>query len=205
MGLLSLSRQGLASLASVALNVSAGAFGDAVLAAMSITSRVTFFLFSALLGFGQGFQPVCGFNWGAWKFRRVYDATRFTCVVGTLLIAALSALCFIFAEPLVRSFVENDPQVTAMGMLALRAQCLALPLSGLNVTTNMALQGTGKFAKATFLALCRQGIFFIPTVIVLPMVIGLGGVLFAQSISDVLTFVVSAFFFVSFLREVRAK
>lgn len=205
MGLPSLSRQGLASLASVALNVSAGAFGDAALAAMSITSRVTFFLFSALLGFGQGFQPVCGFNWGAGKFRRVYDATRFTCVVGTLLIAALSALCFIFAEPLVRSFVENDPQVTAMGMLALRAQCLALPLSGLNVTTNMALQGTGKFAKATFLALCRQGIFFIPTVVVLPMVIGLGGVLFAQSISDVLTFVVSTFFFVSFLREVRAK
>lgn len=92
-----------------------------------------------------------------------------------------------------------------MGMLALRAQCLALPLSGLNVTTNMALQGTGKFAKATFLALCRQGIFFIPTVVMLPMVIGLGGVLFAQSISDVLTFVVSTFFFVSFLREVRAK
>ena len=69
----------------------------------------------------------------------------------------------------------------------------------------MALQGTGKFGRATFLALCRQGIFFSPTVVALPMVIGLGGVLFAQSISDVLTFVVSAFFFVSFLREVRAK
>ena len=98
MGLPSLSRQGLASLATVALNVSAAAFGDAAVAAMSITSRITFFIFSALLGFGQGFQPVCSFNWGARKYGRVYDAVRFTAAVGTILMIIIPGICFIFSS-----------------------------------------------------------------------------------------------------------
>ena len=205
MGLPSLSRQGLASIATVALNVSAAAFGDAAVAAMSITSRITFFLFSALLGFGQGYQPVCSFNWGAQKYDRVQKAARFMCVVGTVLIAVLSLVCIIFARPLVSSFVEDDPVVSQLGTLAIIFQCLALPLSGVNVTTNMSLQGTGYYGKATFLALCRQGIFFIPLVILLPSIIGVYGVLCAQGISDVLTFLVSVVFFRSFMKTVEEK
>ena len=92
-----------------------------------------------------------------------------------------------------------------MGSLALRAQCFALAFQGICVTTNMALQSTSHYGKATFLALCRQGIFFIPVVLLLPRIIGLNGVLFAQSISDILTFFVSIFFFISFLKEVKDK
>ena len=205
MGLPSLSRQGLASIATVALNVSAAAYGDAALAAMSIVGRITFFLFSALLGFGQGFQPVCSYNWGAGKFSRVRQAVVFTCTVGTVLIAGLSVLCFILASSLMRAFVSGDELVTQMGTLALRSQCIALALTGVSVTTNMSLQGTGKAAGATFLALCRQGIFFIPIVILLPRLIGLHGVLYAQAIADVLTFAASLPFFIGFLREVEAK
>lgn len=201
MGLPSLSRQGLASLATVALNVSAAAFGDAAVAAMSITNRITFFLFSALLGFGQGFQPVCSFNWGAQRYDRVGQAAKFTCAVGTVMIGLLSAVCFIFARPLMDCFVTDDPLVTRLGVLAIQAQCVALPLSGVNVTTNMSLQGTSHYGKATFLALCRQGIFFIPAVLLLPVFVGVYGVLCAQGISDVLTFAVSLFFFAGFIRE----
>lgn len=205
MGLPSLSRQGLASLATVALNVSASAFGDAAVAAMSITNRITFFLFSALLGFGQGYQPVCGFNWGAGKFDRVYGAARFTCAVGIAMTAVISAFCFIFARQIMSAFVSDDALVISLGTLALRAQCAALPLSGLNVTTNMSLQSTGQYGKATFLALCRQGIFFIPLVLILPAVFGVNGVLFSQAISDVFTFVASLFFFASFLKSVKGR
>lgn len=205
MGLPSLSRQGLASIATVALNVSAAAFGDAALAAMSITGRITFFLFSALLGFGQGYQPVCSFNWGAEKYGRVEEAARFTCRAGTIMIAVLSAICLIFARSLTSAFVSDDPDVIRMGTLALQSQCIALALTGLNVTTNMSLQGSGKYAQATFLALCRQGLFFIPLVIILPRVIGLYGVLFAQAISDVLTFFTSIHFYRSFLNELRLR
>lgn len=204
MGLPSLSRQGLASIATVALNVSAAAFGDAAVAAMSITNRIVFFIFSALLGFGQGFQPVCSFNWGAGRYDRVYRAARFTCITGIVITAVLCSACFIAASDLMRAFVSDDNNVIILGSLALRAQCLALPLSGLNVATNMSLQGTGQYGKATFLALCRQGIFFIPLVLALPPVIGVAGVLYAQSISDVLTFFVSMFFFAGFLRKVRS-
>ena len=205
MGLPSLSRQGLASLATVALNVSAAAFGDAAVAAMSITSRITFFIFSALLGFGQGFQPVCSFNWGARKYGRVYDAVRFTAAVGTILMIIIPGICFIFSSFLLKCFISDDAQVIEMGSLALRAQCFALAFQGICVTTNMALQSTSHYGKATFLALCRQGIFFIPVVLILPRIIGLNGVLFAQSISDILTFFVSIFFFISFLKEVKDK
>ena len=205
MGLPSLSRQGLASLATVALNVSAAAFGDAAVAAMSITSRITFFIFSALLGFGQGFQPVCSFNWGARRYGRVYDAVRFTAAVGTAMMIIIPGICFIFSSFLLRCFISDDAQVIEMGSLALRAQCFALAFQGICVTTNMALQSTSHYGKATFLALCRQGIFFIPVVLILPRIIGLNGVLFAQSISDILTFFVSIFFFISFLKEVKCK
>ncbi len=205
MGLPSLSRQGLASLATVALNVSAAAFGDAAVAAMSITSRITFFIFSALLGFGQGFQPVCSFNWGARRYGRVYDAVRFTAAVGTAMMIIIPGICFIFSSFLLRCFISDDAQVIEMGSLALRAQCFALAFQGICVTTNMALQSTSHYGKATFLALCRQGIFFIPVVLILPRIIGLNGVLFAQSISDILTFFVSIFFFISFLKEVKDK
>ena len=205
MGLPSLSRQGLASLATVALNVSAAAFGDAAVAAMSITSRITFFIFSALLGFGQGFQPVCSFNWGARKYGRVYDAVRFTAIVGTAMMIIIPGICFIFSSFLLQCFISDDAQVIEMGSLALRAQCFALAFQGICVTTNMALQSTSHYGKATFLALCRQGIFFIPVVLILPRIIGLNGVLFAQSISDILTFFVSIFFFISFLKEVKDK
>ena len=173
--------------------------------AMSITSRITFFIFSALLGFGQGFQPVCSFNWGARKYGRVYDAVRFTAAVGTILMIIIPGICFIFSSFLLKCFISDDAQVIEMGSLALRAQCFALAFQGICVTTNMALQSTSHYGKATFLALCRQGIFFIPVVLILPRIIGLNGVLFAQSISDILTFFVSIFFFISFLKEVKDK
>ena len=204
-GLPSLARQGLASIATILLNLSAAVYGDAAIAAMSITGRVTFFIFSALLGFGQGFQPVCAYNWGAGKYDRVRKATVFTAQVGTIIITILSLLTYILTPSIIKAFISDDPMVIEVGTRALRAQCLLLPFCGINVTTNMALQGTSHVASATFLAMCRQGIFYIPSILILPRVLGITGVEIAQPAADVLTFTCSIFLFTSFLRECKNK
>lgn len=203
-GLPSLARQGLASIATILLNVNAAIYGDAAIAAMSISGRITFFIFSALLGFGQGFQPVSAFNWGAKRYERVYKAMSFTALVGTIGITVLSLLCYIFAPSLVSAF-RKDPDVIRIGTIALRAQCLLLPLTGINVTTNMSLQSTSHVAGATFLALCRQGIFFIPFIIALPKLIGILGVEIAQPAADLFTFICSLVFFIKFRKELKTR
>ena len=204
-GLPTLARQGLASLASIALNVMAATYGDAAVAAMSIANRITFFLFSFMLGLGQGFQPVAAFNYGAKRYDRVHDATKFTSAISTLLMIVVAIICFIFARPLIMLFRRDDLDVISIGVVTLRAQSLALILTGITTVTNMALQSTGQAGRATLLAMCRQGFFFIPLVLILPHFIGLLGVQLAQSIADVLTFLVSLYFYITYLKELNAK
>ena len=202
-GLPTLARQGLASLASIALNVMAAAYGDAAVAAMSIANRITFFLFSFMLGLGQGFQPVAAFNYGAKRYDRVHDATKFTSAISTLLMIVVAIICFIFARPLIMLFRRDDLDVISIGVVTLRAQSLALILTGITTVTNMALQSTGQAGRATLLAMCRQGFFFIPLVLILPHFIGLLGVQLAQSIADVLTFLVSLYFYITYIILIR--
>ena len=204
-GLPTLMRQGLASIASVALNVAAAAFGDAAVAAMSITGRIMMFAFSAMLGFGQGFQPVSSFNYGAKRFDRVRLATKYTAFVGTILMLCVSALCIILAPAIMKAFRKDDLEVIAIGVYALRAQALLLPLTGIVTATNMGLQSTGNAVPATVLAMARQGIFFIPLILILPGFAGLKGVALSQPISDGLTFIIALFFFASFLRMLKKK
>lgn len=204
-GLPTLARQGLASVATIALNVMAAGYGDAAVAAMSIANRITFFLFSFMLGLGQGFQPVAAFNYGAKRYDRVHDATKFTSVISTFLMIFVAFLCFVFARPLIMMFRRDDLEVIAIGVVTLRAQCVALTLTGITTVTNMALQSTGQAGRATVLAMCRQGFFFIPMVLVLPRIMGLLGLELAQSFADILTFLVSLYFYITYLKELKAK
>ena len=204
-GFPTLARQGLASIASVALNVAASAFGDAAVAAMSITGRIMMFAFSGMLGFGQGYQPVASFNYGAKRYGRVREATRFTALVGTAIMLLVAVLCFIFAPQVMMAFRKDDADVIAIGAYALRAQMLLLPLTGLVTATNMGLQSTGRAIPATILAMARQGLFFLPIIMILPHFMGITGVAIAQPLSDGLTFVAAVFFFTSFMRSLRRK
>lgn len=187
-GLPSLARQSLASLATICLNHSAGNFGDAAIAAMGVVQRITMFGASAMLGFGQGFQPVCGFNYGAKLYGRVKQGFWF-CVKAASAVLVLTATCgFIFAEDLISLF-RDDPDVIACGMVALRFQCITFPVQAWIVTSNMLQQSIGRTLPATFLSVARQGLFFIPTVLILPALLGLTGIQMAQSAADLLTFV----------------
>ena len=199
-GLPSFGRQGLASFASMMLNVAARPYGDAAVAAMSIVSRIFQFLLSVALGVGQGFQPVASYNYGARKFHRVRQACLFTIGASFVLMTALAAVCYANGEALVRLF-RDDGAVTAIALPAFRWQCVATLLQPVLVCGNMLFQSVGKAGRATFLSCCRQGIFFIPLILTLPRAFGLAGVQYSQPIADVLSFVVAVPFMAQFLAE----
>jgi len=187
----SLCRQGLASIAVIFLNRAAGLYGDSAIAGMSIVSRISMFANSALIGFGQGFQPVCGFNYGAGKNDRVLEAFWFCVKYAFLFLLIVGTAGFIFAPGLVTLFRKDDPDVIAVGTAALRYQAVAFPLSAWIVMCNMMLQSIGKGLKASIVASARQGLCFIPLILILPRYFGLLGVEICQSVSDVLTLVIS--------------
>ena len=187
-GLPSLFRQGLASIATLALNLSANTFGDAAIAAMSIVGRITMFANSALIGFGQGFQPVCGYNYGAGKYKRVQEAFWFCVKVATGGLLIFSALGIVFAEPLVTIFRKDDPSVISIGSTALRMQCVTFTLGGWVLMNNMLMQTIGKTMRASILAAARQGLFFLPAILILPYFLQLTGIQLAQPVADVFAF-----------------
>ena len=206
-GIPSLCRQGLGSLATICLNRSAGMFaGDyavQAIAAMSVVTRITMFANSALIGFGQGFQPVCGMNYGARKYERVSQGLWFCVKVAFVFLVIISAAGFLFANPLVALFRKDDPDVIRIGTTALRYQCVAFPLNAWTVLCTMYLQSIGKAAKASIVSASRQGLFFLPLIWILPFVFGLTGVQMTQMVADIFSFALSLPIGIGVLKEMN--
>ena len=197
----SLFRQGLGSFATVCLNLMAGPYGDAAIAAMSIVTRISQFAASVVIGFGQGFQPVCGFNYGAKLFKRVQEGFWF-CVKLFTSVLLVAAVCgWIFSPNLIGIFLKTDPLVIEYGSQALRLQALTFPLVGWITIANMMLQTIGKTVKASLLAMSRQFLFFVPVILTLPGFLGILGVQFSQPIADFCSFLLAVPLSISVLRE----
>lgn len=199
-GMPSFFRQGMASVSAMALNFNAGVYGDAAVAAMAIVTKVFNFLLSAVIGFGQGMQPVVGYNYGAKELGRVRQAVSFSLKFCTVILTVAAAAGAVFAPQIVQ-FFRNDPAVVAVGTQAFRFQCISLPLAAVLVFANMLFQSLGKSWRASLLALCRQGMFFIPLVYLLPMHFGLLGLEVTQMCSDLIAFLVSAAFLLHYFRR----
>ena len=196
----SFGRQGLNSIGGMLLNLAARGYGDAAVAGMSIVSRIFMFIISVAIGVGQGLQPVASFNYGARKYRRVRQAAIFTIEAAFCMLVVLVSLCWVNGDALIRLF-RDDPAVTAVALPAFHYQCLAMLLHPIIVVANMTFQSVGASGRATFLACCRQGVFFIPLILILPRTHGLFGVEICQPIADVLTFLVSLPFLLAFLQQ----
>lgn len=197
----SLFRQGLGSFATVCLNLMAGPYGDAAIAAMSIVTRISQFAASVVIGFGQGFQPVCGFNYGAKLFKRVQEGFWF-CVKFCTSVLLVAAVCgWIFSPNLIGIFLKTDPLVIEYGSQALRLQALTFPLVGWITIANMMLQTIGKTVKASLLAMSRQFLFFMPVILTLPGFLGILGVQLSQPIADFCSFLLAVPLSISVLRE----
>jgi putative MATE family efflux protein len=202
-GFPSLLRQCMGSFVTVVINHSAAFYGDAAIAALAIVNRVILTANAALLGFGQGFQPVCGFNYGAGRYDRVKAAFFFCVRFFILLLVLLAAALAVFAPQVIGLF-RSDAEVLEIGVRTLRLSCLSLPFLGFIILCNMALQTMGKAGEASFLALARQGLFLLPVLFVLRPLLGLLGIQLGQPISDTITFIFSVPLIVRVFRKMDA-
>lgn len=189
-GFPSLLRQVLNSVATILLNGSASVYGDAAVAAMSIVSRIAFFVMALAIGIGQGFQPVSSFNFGARKYDRVKKAFWFTLVLAEGLLIVTAVPVFVFAEPIVRLF-RDDVQVLHYAVRALRLQSATLIGVPLTMVTEMGFQSTGQRLLASFSSSLRSGLIFIPVLLLLAHTRGMAGIQEAQPVAFVLSFLVS--------------
>ena len=199
-GLPSLFRQGLASVSAILLQrvakeIAGPMYADATIAGMGIVSNISMSLNSAVIGFGQGFQPVCSFNFGAAKYKRVKDAFLFSVKVCAALMFVVGAVCFFFAPQVVNLFINDKPEivekVVEIGSFALRAQCITYVFGVWIILTNMLLQASGRAFGATVISSCRSGLCFIPIILILPRFLGLTGVQISQAVADMIAFCIS--------------
>lgn len=203
-GFPSLGRQGIASISTILLNTAAGVYGDAAIAAMSIVSRFIMFINSSVIGFGQGFQPVCGFNYGAGRYTRVREAFWFSVKVTTVILLVLTGISMLASQSIIAVFRRDDAQVIRIGTLALRLQLATMPLWGFITMGNMLTQSIGYGVRATLLSVSRQGIFLIPALLILPRLFGLAGIQCAQPLSDVCAMLLTIFIISGVLRQLKS-
>ena len=203
----SLLRQSIGSVSTIILNHICGTFGTDAIAAMSVVTRITSLPFSIIMGFGQGFQPVCGYNYGAKQYKRVKEGFYFTSIVTFITMLILATLCFIFAKELIELFCKKSDKIndielfTDMGISTLRIHCLSLPIITFFSNSSMMLQTMGKSIRASLLAISRQGIFFIPLLFILSS--SYTSIRLAQPISDILSFLLSIIFIIMIFKELK--
>lgn len=207
-GLPSLCRQAFNCASVVILNHAAASYAPvgqepSSVAAFAVVSRTMMFAFSLILGFVQGFQPVCGFNYGAHKYHRVRQSFIFAYIVSTSMLVVLSVLGFIFAPQIIAIFRSEDPALIEIGSSALRWQCAVFPLVTLSTCTNMLFQNIRMPIRSTLLSISRQGLFFIPAILILPSFFGLDGVIMTQAVADVCTFFLAIPFAVWISRKLK--
>ena len=201
-GFPSMARQGLASIASIMLNTSAAVYGDAAIAAMSIATKILMFVASIMIGIGQGFSPVSGYNYGAKRFDRVKKAYFFMVASGSSIMSFFAIIIFIFARQILHSFIDDQAAID-IGVVALRWQVSFIPLHPLIVGTNMLMQSTRHIKSATFLSMNRQGVFFIPAILILPRILGLTGVEISQFVADVCSAITAIPFAIVFFKKLN--
>ena len=195
-------RQGLVVIANVLINVHASKYGDSAVAGMSISGRIFILVISVMFGLGQGFQPMTGFCFGAKRYDRVKSAFNFTLIVSTILQLAFAFLLFRFSSEVITLF-QKDAQVVKIGSQAVRFFAISLPFLPLSIIANMLFQICGQETQSIFLSSCRQGVFFLPLIFILPRFLDLTGLELCQPIANILSGLVSIPFIIVFFRKFR--
>ena len=199
----SMFRSGLAVVAGIMLNDMAGNISDSVLAGIGVSTKVMMFPFSIILGFGSGFQPVAGFNWGARRYDRVkqcYNFSSWVAVIGALL------MCFgiaIMSDQIVMVFAGTDPEMLEIGSLCIRLQCLALPIHAWVMVVNMLCTGLGNAVSAFILATARQGTCMLPVLFPLASYFGAYGLCSVQAVADLLSLILAIPIGIFMMRKIK--
>ena len=189
-GLPNFARQGITSLALVLLNMAAASFSEEVIAAFAVSSRIAAFSYMLVIGWGQGFQPICAMNYGAKQYDRVRKAFKYTVSIGTVFMSLSALALYVFSNPLTMVLSRNTGVIN-IGAEILRLQCFSLPVMAYFATSSMLMQNIGKYYSSLVISISRQGIFYIPLLFALPFILGQGGLYMAQPAADVLAFLLA--------------
>jgi len=196
-------RVSLNSFSTIAMNWAAGAFGDAAIAAMSVHIRIVMFCNAALIGLGQGYSPVAGYNYGAKRLDRVWKSFWFTIGTAEVGMFVFSTMLFVFAPGLMMLFRPDDPDVIRIGTMALRFNAISVPLQAVNIISNMTFSALGHGFQAGIMALSRQGLFFIPAAIILPRLFGITGVELIPAVSDASALIITLILMIPFMSRIN--
>ena len=196
-------RSGLAVVAGIMLNDMAGNISDSVLAGIGVTTKIMMFPFSIILGFGSGFQPVAGFNWGAERYDRVEQSYRFSAITALVGAGVMALVLALLADPIIVLFAGTDPEMREIGALSMRLQCLALPIHAWVAVVNMFCTGLGNAGFALILATARQGSCFIPLLFPLTHFFGAYGIASVQAGADLLTLVLAVPIMIVMTKKVK--
>ena len=199
----SMFRSGLAVIAAIMLNDLAGNISDSVLAGIGVCTKVMMFPFSIILGFGNGFQPVAGFNWGAKRYDRVQESYRFSSKVALIGSLAMAAVFILFADQIIILFAGTDPEMRQIGRFCMISQAIALPIHAWVAIVNMLCVGLGNAKGALALSTARQGTCFIPILYPLAYLFGAYGVASVQAIADILTLALAIPILLKMLKLIR--
>ncbi|WP_273327011.1 MATE family efflux transporter [Vallitalea guaymasensis] len=192
----------LCSLSMSLISRAAKAYDDQAIAAIGIVLRIITLGTNVVFGFMKGFQPIAGYNYGAKNFGRLKDATKTTIKWTTIFCIAWTAISFIFAKPIISIF-SSDEEVIRIGVKALRANTIMFFTFGFQFTYSTLYLAIGRAISGGILNIGRQGIFFIPVILIMPSLLGLNGIIYSQAVADILTSVVTVVFAVKIEREFR--
>ena len=201
-GLPTLARQGMNCVSSALLNQAAASFGDFSLAAVSIVNQICNFIAAIMIGIGQGYQPVAGYNFGAGKTKRLRDGFYFTFLLGEGVLFLLSVILFFASGDIISAFRE-DTEIVKIGSVMLKFQCISLISQPFSVCANMMFQSIGETGRATLLASTRNGIYMIPAVLILPKVLGIAGIQIAQSVADIFALLTAVPLVLAFFKKCK--
>ena len=192
-GSTSLLRTGCNVLASTLMNRAASGVSTAMLAAISVSNRVMLFPFNIILGFGQGYSPVVGYNWGAERYDRTEQSLSFAMKVSIIGGIIMGVIGFVFSRQIIGVFnSQADAEVMANGMLCIRFQSIVLPMHAFLSIINMCYAGIGKAKQALLLSTARQGYCFLPLIFLLPAIFGGTALTAVQAAADLLSLLVAA-------------
>lgn len=204
------SRQGITSVASILLNIVAAGYGEETIAALTVSGRIAALFYMVMIGWGQGFQPVCAMNYGAKKYDRVKNALKISAAIGTAFLIAATILLFLLAEPLSSLFSKNQ-EVIRLCVRILRIQCISLPFMGIYALSSMFTQNIGRYLTALFISVSRQGLFYLPLLYLLPPLFSLlgrdslTGLFFVQPVADIASFLFGSIVMLHCLASMDSK
>lgn len=180
-------------------------YGSSALAAMGPLTKITSMGTLIVFGFLKGFQPIAGFSYGAKKFDRLREAIKTSLLWSTAFCIIFGMIAAIFSIQIMSLFTKNDMEMVRIGSIMLRANGLSFVLFGFYTVYSFLFLVIGKAAAGCFLGACRQGICFIPVILLLPKVLGMNGVLYAQPIADVISAIITALMAVQLHRELKSE